>query len=143
MGYKKGIERLLFHQFFENLVGYLVVRHPRIDLNAELRATFTAFFARVVKPFGIDLANQIMVARPSPRPGQVKGARHVPFRVSMFNPERRASARPWTRRSASLQELSGRVLLESLRQMADQFLNQVRYLLEIGVGPVGLEHCEL
>src|SRR5437773_4732314 len=143
MRYKQRIERLFFHQFFENLVGYFIVRHARIDFDAELGATLAASFARVVKPFGIDLANQIMVTGAPPRPGQIDGAGHVPFGVAMLDSEGRASACPWTRRSASLRGLSRRVLRQILRQMASQLLNQVRYLLEIGVGPIGLQHGKL
>ena len=94
MRHEKRIESFLFDQFFENLLGHLVIRHARIDLDPEFGAAFTAFFARVIEPFRIDLANKIAITRTSPRPSQVDRARHISFRISMLDSEGRASARP-------------------------------------------------
>src|SRR5205823_13874643 len=78
--------------------------------------------------------HQILSTRPPPRPPQVDRPRHVSFRIPVLDSEVRASARLWTRRSAFLQDLG---------HMTNHFLYQVRNLLEIGIGPIRLQHGEL
>jgi hypothetical protein len=134
--WEQRIERFLFDQLFENLLGHFVVREARIDLDPEIGAAFPPFLARIVEPFRIDLANEIAVPRPSPWPSEVKGPRHVPFCVSMLDLDRRF----FTFRFPPAPRDGFR---DFHRQVADQFLHEVRHLLEIGVGPIRFEHREL
>src|ERR1700675_1884755 len=63
-----------------------------------------------------------MIARSPPRPFQVDRTRDFSIDISMFNLERTA---------------------DDLREVTNQFLDQVGHFFEIGIRPIGLEHGEL
>src|SRR5438046_1679633 len=71
----------------------------------------------VARPF----AHQIMVTHAAPRPFQIDRAGNVSVSVSMLDGERAT---------------------DFLSQITNQFFDEIRHLLEISIGPIGLKHRE-
>ena len=74
------------------------------------------------EPAGRGVFDEVAVARAAPRTLQIERARHVAAGVFVFNAQATG---------------------DQLGQPADEFFDQVRHRIEIGVGPIRFEHGEL
>src|SRR5438132_7964132 len=82
-----------------------------------------SLLARKLKPIRTRcLAHEIVITRAPPRSREVNRARHISLRVLVLDFQSAASR---------------------LREMADEFLDQLGHFFKIGVSPIGFEHREL
>ena len=105
------------------MLGHLEVRRAVGDIQFELCAT-TLFSLRIErKPSGYGLLDEVPVGGPLPRAGEIERAGNIPLAVAVVD------------LVIGIAKHDG--------QMADQLLHHHGHELEIGIGPVSLQHGEL
>ena len=121
VGDEAGVEGFFFDEFFEDLLGDLVVFHGWGDFDAEFCAAGAALVRGVIEPLGVDGAEEVAVGGAVPGTGEVDGAGDVAVGVFVLDEE-----------GAD----------EFFCEVADEVFDEVCHLAEVCAGPVGLEHGE-
>ena len=66
MGDKKRVDRPFFHQFLEQLLGYLKVLHPGMHFHSEFLSTQELLLVVTLIPSMVHPPNQVFVTGPFP-----------------------------------------------------------------------------